>query len=241
MLALAWIAFARAHPPGGSLLAPDAHEQLADEIVLGPPGCFAADAAIGWDHRSGGFAASGTAATTWRFDDQAWSVERWDRDPPDDAGAGPDDVRIAPLLLGVAVHADLRYPTTPNRVIDWPAPSAPLPRRLFGEIESVSLDTLDDGATRVVHAFDWDGWKRVRGERRVRYGGDGPTVVELDAVDRWPNGCSVRSIGTATLGPRGLPVTEIWRFEGNCPLRDWSAEWTFAFSDWERCGAAERP
>lgn len=241
MTPLALITLARAHPPSGIALAADAHERLADEVVLGPAGCFVADATVRWEHHSGAFVTRGEADTTWRFDDRAWRLDRFEPGIVDDDSR---DVRIAPLLFGVSVRTDLHYPTTPNRIVDWPSPSATLPTRLFGEIESVSIDELTDGSKRVVQAFDWDGWKRVQGERRVTFDADSPgvaTAVELDALDRWPNGCSVRSVGTATLGARGLPVTEIWRFEGNCPLRDWTGEWTFAFGDWERCPSTVLP
>lgn len=227
---------AHAHPPPTAGLAPDAHERLADAIVLGPPGCRVADATVAWAHRSGGFATAGRAGGAWRFDDRVWSTDRFVLEEAD-----PDslDVRIAPLLIGTAVDVDLHYPTTRNRSVDWPGPSATLPIRLFGEIESVSTDLLEDGSLRVVRAFEWNGWKRVTGERSVTFAHPGPTVVELAATDRWPNGCSVRSVGVTTLGPQGLPATEVWRFEGHCTLREWAGEWTFVFGPWRECPAGD--
>ena len=68
----------------------------------------------------------------------------------------------------------------------------------------------------------------------VTFGSRG-TTIGLDTTDRWPSGCSVRSAGAATIGPQGMPEIERWRFEGDCPLRDWAGEWRFSFATWQRC------
>jgi hypothetical protein len=111
-----------------------------------------------------------------------------------------------------------------------------LPVRLFGQVETLSVDRLEDGTTRVTQSFAWDGWKDVAGARSVTFDPAGvATGVTVDATDRWRNGCTVRSIGTAALDPRGLPTIETWTFEGRCSLRSWTARWLLEYGDWSAC------
>jgi hypothetical protein len=231
---LSWlVSVARAHPGTETALTDDAWERLVDLALQGPIGCFEADVTVSWEHSSGGFLTRGRAQSTWRFDHHIWRLDRWELSEGDERSL---PVRVTPQLLGSAIHTEQVYPTTRHRLFRWPSPIATLPTRLFGEIQSVALDELADGSHRVREAFEWDGWKDVEGEISVLVVAGGvPAEVALDATDRWPDGCRVRSVGTATLGARGLPSSESWTLQGRCPLKDWDGTWSFAFGDWHRC------
>lgn len=234
MVTLALPIVAHAHPGAGERLAVDAHERLVDDTLLGPLACLETDATVRWTHRAGGYTTSGEAVERWRFDHRIWRMDRRELTVAD-----PDslDVIVAPMLFGTAIHVDLSYPITRRRRMEWPGPVATLPVRTFGEVATVSVDELAAGSKRIVVGFGWDGWKDVAGARSVTFA-DGmvPVIAAMEVTDRWPNGCKVRSSGTAELGPAHLPVHETWRFDGACALgTDWTAEWTFAFGAWRPC------
>lgn len=234
---LAWLASAAAHPdpdrPVTPALRDDAWERVVDLALQGPLGCFEAQVAVSWEHRSGRWKTSGQAQSTWRFDHRVWRLDRWEISSGDQRSLS---VRVTPQLLGSSIHSDQVYPMTRSRLFRWPSPSATLPARLFGQVQSVAIDELPDGGHRVREAFDWDGWKEVEGELMVTVDPDTvPTEISLDATDRWPDGCRVRSAGAVRLDARGLPETERWTLQGRCPLKDWDGRWTFVFEGWKRC------
>jgi hypothetical protein len=231
---LSWlVSVARAHPGTPPALTDDAWERMVDLALRGPLGCFEARVAVSWEHSSGAFLTRGRAESTWRFDHQIWRLDQWQLAEADERSLS---VRVTPQLMGSAIHTEQVYPTTRHRLFRWSSPIATLPTRLFGQIQSVSLDELADGSHRVREFFEWDGWKEVQGEISVLVAAGGvPTEVSLDATDRWPDGCRVHTAGTATLGPRGLPSREQWTLRGRCPLKDWDGSWTFQFDDWREC------
>ncbi|MEQ1564626.1 MAG: hypothetical protein ABMA64_03225 [Myxococcota bacterium] len=236
---VSWIAisFASAHPP------PPARSTGPDDgvaaVFAGPSGCFRAEALTTWSHGSGAWRTAGRARVRWRADGGVWHAEAFVLETADPASL---EVRTAPMLFGRLVAAPLAYPTTPDRWVSWPAPVATLPTRSFGQIDTVSSDERPDGSRSVVVTFVWRGWKEVSGARTVTFDPSGvPVRAGMDVTDRWRGGCTVRSVGEAVIGPHGLPTTERWTLDGRCPLRRWTGEWTFAFTDWGRCEVATVP
>jgi hypothetical protein len=221
------IGAALAHPDA-SPSAADAVERAADDAFLGPPGCWEADVAVALT--LDGAAVTGPAVL--RLDDRRWQLVSLALSAEDPRHA---DVRVAPMMLGLAIDADLRWPLGGGRTLAWPAPVATMPRRLAGEVETVAVDRLSD-RTVVVRSFAWDGWKRVAGARRAELDADGrPVVAALEATDRWPGGCVVALAGRAELDPRGLPRLETWDLRRRCPLSRSTQRWEFAFSPWRSC------
>lgn len=227
---------ARAHPPTRELPPPSSAlpEHRADAVVAGPEGCLWSEADTTWVHSAGsGWTTRGRATATWRFDDRVWRLDGYELRAADRDSL---DIRVAPQIFGTAIAADLRYPTTPNHVVAWPAPVATLPVRSFGAIDTVSVDLGGDGSASVVQTFSWQGWKWVEGLRTVQFSPEGAArSVHIETTDRWPDGCRVRALGVASVDATGLPARETWTFEGRCPLRRWSATWTFEFTSWRAC------
>lgn len=228
---------AAAHPPADPdrdlSLKSDAWERVVDIALQGPMGCFESHVAISWEHRWGNQSTSGSAETLWRLDHRVWRLDAWDVAVAD---ARSLEVRLAPQLLGTSIEADLAYPMARGRIFRWPQPVSTLPGRLFGQVQSISIDELPDGGRRVVEAFVWDGWKEVEGEIAVTVSKETvPIAISVDATDRWPDGCKVRSEGELSLSGRGLPSSERWQLSGSCPLRDWSGVWSLTFSSWRPC------
>lgn len=220
------IGAALAHPSPAP--AADAVERVADAAFLGPPGCWEADAIVVL--ALDGAAVTGPAVV--RLDDRRWQLRALALSAEDPRHA---HVRVAPMLLGVAVDADLRWPLGRGRTLDWPAPVATVPLRLAGEVETVAIDRLDD-RTVVVRSFAWDGWKRVEGARRTELDADGRAVVAaIEATDRWPGGCVVELAGRAELDPHGLPRLEAWDLRRRCPFSRSIQRWEFTFAPWRAC------
>ncbi len=204
----------------------DAFVTRADRAFAGPMGCFVAMGEAGWTHTSGRWSAGGAAAVEARFDHRVWRVDRFDH----------PEVQLAPMLLGTGSASPLAYPESRRRDFEWPAPVVTIPMRSWGDVGTLSLDELVDGARVVVQSFEWRGYKRAEGARRAEIDPEGQVVsVSIDVTERGPDGCRVHSSGTAALDERGLPTSERWTFEGRCPLRSWTRAWTFTWGPWAPC------